>query len=83
MDGEASIIVTSDPGGHATAPGSDANEDMPKPIVLAGPKTFQAGRRLTKPASILDIAPTVARWLGVAPDPAWLGEPIALGPPEA
>jgi len=83
VDGEARIIVTSDHGGHATAHGSDAYEDMTIPIVLAGHKTFQAGRRLTKPASILDIAPTVARWLGVAPDPAWLGEPIALGPPEA
>ena len=29
-----------------------------------------------KPISILDIAPTIAKWLGAAPDEQWIGRPI-------
>ena len=69
------VIVTADHGGHGRSHGSDMPEDMTIPILcwnrnLAG--TSREG------GSILDIAPTITKVLGAAPDEDWEGEPLAL-----
>lgn len=71
-----SLIVTADHGGHGAGHGTDSTEDMTIPIVLR-PKHGAAGKgQLAGPASILDIAPTVAAWLGLEPPAHWHGRPL-------
>ncbi len=66
------LIVTADHGGHARSHGTDAPEDMTIPLFLR-PSTIMPGQ-LPDGASILDIAPTIAAWLGVPADPDWEGK---------
>ena len=69
---EYRLIVTADHGGHARSHGTDAPEDMTIPIFLR--HSSIAPGELPAGASILDIAPTVAAWLGVPADPDWEGK---------
>ena len=71
---EYRLIVTADHGGHARSHGTDAPEDMTIPIFLRH-STIAPGE-LAAGASILDIAPTVAAWLGVPADPDWEGKSL-------
>ena len=68
---EYRLIVTADHGGHARSHGTDAPEDMTIPIFLRH-STIAPGE-LPDGATILDIAPTIAAWLGVPADPDWEG----------
>jgi predicted AlkP superfamily pyrophosphatase or phosphodiesterase len=71
-----SLIVTADHGGHGAGHGTDSAEDMTIPIVLR-PNHGAAGQgRLAGPASILDIAPTVAAWLDLETPSHWHGRPL-------
>ncbi len=72
---EGLVIVASDHGGHAQVHGTDIEEDMTIPIILYGPGV-PAGASLPKHLSILDIAPTAARWMGVPAPHEWIGKPI-------
>lgn len=68
---EYTYIITADHGGHDRTHGSEMPEDMLIPIIIKG-KDFEAGKVIEN-ACITDIAPTVAKLLGVSPDPEWEG----------
>ncbi len=68
------VIITADHGGHDRIHGTDLKEDMKIPMFLLG-KDFAPGKQLQK-ANIMDIAPTVAKLLGVEPDPEWEGKSL-------
>ena len=69
------IVVTADHGGHATGHGLDIPEDMTIPLVMAGPSVAPRGR-LDGPVTILDVAPTIAAWMGIDPPSTWLGRSL-------
>ncbi len=73
MDSTA-VIVTADHGGHERSHGTDQDEDMLVPVAISlpgGPPPSLNGH-----ASILDIAPTVARLLGFPPAEEWEGQAL-------
>lgn len=65
------VLITADHGGHDRTHGSELPEDMTIPFFGIG-KDFLPGKELEK-VSIKDIAPTVTKLLGVAPDDEWEG----------
>ena len=71
---EYTVIVTADHGGHGRGHGSDAPEDMTIPMFFLG-KEFEAGKALPN-VSILDLAPTIAKIMGVPAAPQWEGKPL-------
>lgn len=71
---EYTYIITADHGGHNRSHGSDMPEDMLIPIIING-KDFEKGKEFST-ANIIDIAPTITKLLGVAPDSDWEGTPI-------
>jgi bisphosphoglycerate-independent phosphoglycerate mutase (AlkP superfamily) len=73
-NGEYTVIVTADHGGHDRAHGSDMYEDMTIPMFFYGPQ-FAPGREFSG-GSILDIAPTIADIIGVAPAREWEGKSL-------
>lgn len=68
------VIITADHGGHERAHGTDMPEDMTIPLFLLG-KDFKAGEKLES-ANIKDIAPTVAKLLGIEADKEWEGRSL-------
>jgi len=73
-NGEYTVIVTADHGGHDRGHGSDMDVDMTIPMFFYGPQ-FVAGKELSS-VSILDIAPTIVDILGVAPAKEWEGKSL-------
>ena len=73
-NGEYTVIVTADHGGHDRAHGSDMDEDMTIPMIFYG-KEFKAGECLSG-VSILDLAPTIAKIMGVPKAPEWEGKEL-------
>ena len=73
--GEYTMLVTADHGGHDRSHGTELPEDMTVPLFCLGPR-FTPGRTLTD-VTILDVAPTVADVMGVAPAPEWEGRSLA------
>ena len=71
---EYTVILTADHGGHDRAHGTDMPEDMTIPLFIRG-KEAEAGKELEE-ASILDIAPTVAKLLGVRKPRDWEGKEL-------
>jgi predicted AlkP superfamily pyrophosphatase or phosphodiesterase len=71
------VIVVADHGGHETKHGSDDDLDMTIPLVLYGHPDFAPGQEIPGPVSIIDVAPTVAAWMGLAPPPEWTGRVLA------
>ena len=69
---DATMLLTSDHGGHERVHGTDEPEDMTVPWMIAGPH-IRRGYAIETPVSLLDTAPTLARVLGIAPDPDWEG----------
>ena len=69
------VVVTADHGGHDRTHGSDSAEDMTIPVFFWN-RRFPS--RAISGTSILDLAPTVVRALGVLPDPEWEGRPVDL-----
>ena len=65
------VIVTADHGGHDRLHGTELPEDIQIPLYICGPN-FAPGSTLPD-AHIMDIAPTVAKLLGVEPDEDWEG----------
>ena len=72
--GEYTIIITADHGGHDRTHGTEMPEDMTIPMFYIG-KDFPAGKEFAD-GSILDIAPTIAKVMGVAPADEWEGTPV-------
>ena len=71
---EYTILVTADHGGHDRSHGSDLPEDMTVPQFYLG-KEFEAGKAITN-VSLLDLAPTAARILGVDIPREWEGKSL-------
>lgn len=71
---EYTVIVTADHGGHDRSHGTDMAEDTTIPMFYFG-KYFEAGKRFSG-GSILDIAPTIAKIMGVEPADEWEGTPV-------
>ena len=73
-NGEYTVIVTADHGGHDRAHGSDLKEDMTIPMFFYG-KEFTPGH-VFKDVSILDLAPTIAHIMGIATPREWEGKSL-------
>ncbi|MBE5783779.1 MAG: hypothetical protein E7329_10745 [Clostridiales bacterium] len=71
---EYTIIVTADHGGHERRHGTDLPEDMTIPLFFFG-KDFTPGQQLEN-VSILDIAPTVAKIMGIHTPREWEGRAL-------
>ena len=71
---EYTFIITADHGGHDRTHGTDMPEDTTIPMFYFG-KEFEAGKRFSG-GSILDIAPTIAKIMGVAPADEWEGASV-------
>ncbi|MBE5786284.1 MAG: hypothetical protein E7324_01955 [Clostridiales bacterium] len=71
---EYTVIVTADHGGHDRGHGTDMKEDMTIPMFFMG-KEFAPGKELNG-VSILDLAPTIARVLGVPAVREWEGKSL-------
>lgn len=68
------FVITADHGGHDRTHGTDMPEDMTIPLIVMG-QDFEAGKQFEN-ADIKDIAPTVAKLLGAAPDRDWEGKSL-------
>ena len=66
------VFITADHGGHDRTHGTEMPEDMIIPIIAMG-KDFVPGVQFTE-ANIKDIAPTITKIMGVAPDREWEGK---------
>lgn len=71
---EYRFFLLADHGGHDRCHGTTEPEDMTIPLFARGPE-FTPGAHLDR-ASILDIAPTVTKLLGVPADDDWEGKPL-------
>lgn len=71
---EYTVIITADHGGHDRSHGSDMPEDMTIPNFFIG-KDFPNGVQF-QGGSIMDIAPTITKLMGVTPAPEWEGKPV-------
>lgn len=71
---EYTTIVTADHGGHERSHGCDTPEDMTIPLLIQG-EGFAPGTQLGS-ASIMDIAPTITKLLGVPADREWEGKSL-------
>ena len=65
------VVVLADHGGHGRMHGEDIPEDMTIPIILHGDIFKNAD--IGPGANIMDVAPTIAEAMGVAPDAEWEG----------
>ncbi|MEW6334550.1 MAG: alkaline phosphatase family protein [Thermodesulfobacteriota bacterium] len=74
---DAVVIITSDHGGHDNTHHSDLEEDMTIPLMMYGPG-IPEGREIGGQVSIMDVAPTVVRFLGLEPPEGWMGKAIRL-----
>lgn len=71
---EYSVIVMADHGGHDRSHGSTLAEDMTIPFFFYGTE-FERGKALDG-LTLLDIAPTIAKLMGIEPDAEWEGRSI-------
>ena len=74
MDPEDLLIVTADHGGHQRSHGTDCPEDMTIPVLAVG-GPFAPGSTLPE-TRIIDLAPTIAKFLGVPADADWEGHSL-------
>lgn len=71
------IMLTSDHGGHGQSHGTDCDEDMTTPVVLAG-LNIPAGVTIDRPVRITDIAPTITQALQLTMPSDWIGSPLTF-----
>lgn len=74
LDENTSLIVTADHGGQERSHGYDTPECMTIPILMCGP-AFKENNEL-EALSIKDIAPTIARVLGIPASADWEGKSV-------
>ena len=72
---EYSVIIMADHGGHDRSHGTDMPEDMIVPLFFYG-KEFASGKLIEGDVSLLDIAPTIVKILGIDSDPDWEGSAV-------
>jgi len=70
---EYTYIITADHGGHDRTHGSEMPEDMTIPVVING-EGFEGA--LPEDTTIMDLAPTIVKLLGVNPDEEWEGKSL-------
>jgi len=75
-EGNFTLIVTADHGGHGRDHGSSDPRDTTIPWIAYG-RGIQANHRIVGPVSTMDTAATVLRILGVARPVLWAGVPVA------
>ena len=73
LPADATVLLTSDHGGHDRMHGTDEPEDMTVPWMIAGPGIRQRYKIKTA-VSLLDTAPTLARVLDITPHSHWEGQ---------
>jgi len=73
---EYTVVITADHGGHDRTHGTELTEDMTIPMFYIG-KDFAPGHRFSG-GSIMDIAPTIAKVMGVAPAREWEGSYVEM-----
>ena len=73
LPADATVLLLSDHGGHDRIHGTDVPEDMTIPWMIAGPN-IRSGHTIESPVTLIDTAPTLARVLGIKPDPEWEGQ---------
>ena len=71
---EYTVIVTADHGGHDRTHGTTMDEDMIIPMMFVG-EAFTPGKALEN-VSMLDLAPTIAKLMGVPAAKEWEGKPL-------
>jgi predicted AlkP superfamily pyrophosphatase or phosphodiesterase len=71
---EYRIIIMADHGGHDRMHGTDMPEDMTIPFFYYGPE-FTPGE-IKENISLLEIAPTIAKLLGLEPEDEWEGKAL-------
>ncbi len=71
---EYTVIFTSDHGGHGRSHGSLEESDMLIPLILIG-QDFEPGLLKGK-SSIMDVAPTITKLLGVSSAAEWEGRSL-------
>lgn len=74
---DATLIVTSDHGGHAQMHGTDCAEDMTIPFIIHGP-SIPASYHIQSALHITDVAPTIAHLLELTAPAEWTGTLISL-----
>jgi len=67
------LFVLADHGGHERSHGTEASEDMTIPLIMAGPGI---GQGELGDASIMDVAPTVAKLVGLYAPAEWEGRAL-------
>ncbi len=72
---DATIVLTSDHGGHDHVHGTDDPVDMTIPWIIAGPG-IRSNHRLETDVSLLDTAPTLARVMGLRSPTSWRGNAV-------
>ena len=72
---ETTVLLLSDHGGHGRSHGTDMEEDMRIPWVIAGPGVRQ-GCALDGEVRIYDTCVTLAHVLGLEPSPEWDGRVV-------
>jgi predicted AlkP superfamily pyrophosphatase or phosphodiesterase len=70
---DTTILVTSDHGGHAQTHGTDSPEDITIPLMI---QKDELTGQLEDGLSLLDIAPTIAKILGLKTPKEWVGSSI-------
>lgn len=76
-DGQYTVIITADHGGHGLGHGTTDPRDTTIPWIAWG-CGVDAGTGIDRPVTTLDTAPTVLRLLGIAPPADWTGQAIIL-----
>lgn len=71
---EYQIIVTADHGGHEMVHGTEEKEDMTIPMIFNG-TAFEAGKAFNE-VNLKDIAPTIAKILGIRKPKEWIGKEL-------
>ena len=71
---EYSVIIMADHGGHDRSHGSACKEDMTVPFFFFG-ESFEGGKVLDG-ITLLDIAPTIVKLMGVEAAREWEGNPV-------
>ena len=71
---EYTVIIMADHGGHDRSHGTDIPEDMTVPFFFIG-TDFARGKEIDG-ITLLDIAPTIAKLVGVECEPEWEGRSV-------
>lgn len=74
---DALVIVTGDHGGHDHTHHTDLAEDMTLPLILQGPG-IPKDLEIPGNVSIMDLAPTLVRFLGLERPETWQGREIVF-----